>query len=136
MTSCLAAAEGLLRHDLNILGLDAGEDLITFVEIRSVLAIIGDERSESEISLDGEGEFIDGAFEDFHADAAGKGIVASGIAAMEADFFLSQGKKDVFGGAEFWLADMQFKTAFEAASQHAGVGGEDLCFNDICLADE
>jgi len=128
--------EGLLCHDLDIPGLDAGEDLIAFVEIRSVLAIIGDDRSEGEISLDGEGEFIDGTFEDFHADAAGEGIDAARGDAMEADFFLPQREEDISGGAEFWLADMQFKPAFEAASQHAGVGGENLCFNDICLADE
>ena len=91
------------------------------MEIRSVLAIIGDDRPEGEISLGGEGEFIDGAFEDFHTDSAGEGIEVFGVGAVEADFFLAEGEEDISGGVEFLLADLQFETAFEAASQRAGV---------------
>jgi hypothetical protein len=78
-----------LRDNLDIFGLDRCEDLISLMEACSGVAVIGKDRTELEISLNAEGNFIYGAFENFHRDVAGKGIDASGIDAVEADFFWS-----------------------------------------------
>ena len=78
-----------LRDNLDIFGLDRCEDLISLMEACSRVAVIGKDRTELEISLNGEGDFIHSAFEDFHGDLAGEGIHAAGIDAVEADFFWS-----------------------------------------------
>ena len=59
-----------LRNDVDILWLDTGEAPISFMEICSGSAVVGKNRTELEISLNGESEFIHGAFEDFHGDLA------------------------------------------------------------------
>ena len=74
---------------LDIFGLDRCEDLISLMEACSRVAVIGKDRTELEISLNGEGDFIHSAFEDFHGDLAGEGIHAAGIDTVEADFFWS-----------------------------------------------
>jgi hypothetical protein len=79
-----------LRDDVDILWLDTGEDLISFMEICSGVAVVGKDGTELEISLNAEGNFIHSAFENFHRDFAGEGIDASGIDAVEADFFWSE----------------------------------------------
>ena len=78
-----------LRDNLDIFGLDRCEDLISLMEACSRVAVIGKDRTELEISLNGEGDFIHSAFEDFHGDLAGEGIYASGIDAVQANFFWS-----------------------------------------------
>ena len=78
-----------LRDNLDIFGLDRCEDLISLMEACSRVAVIGKDRTDFEISLNGEGDFIHSAFEDFHGDLAGEGIHAAGIDTVEADFFWS-----------------------------------------------
>jgi hypothetical protein len=95
-----------LRNDVDVLWLDTGEDLISFMEICSSVAVVGKNRTELEISLNGEGEFIHGAFEDFHGDLAGEGIDASGIDAMKADFFWSQREEEFCRRMRFLSANI------------------------------
>jgi hypothetical protein len=75
---------------VDVLWLDTGEDRISFMEICSGVAVVGKDGTELEISLNAEGNFIYGAFENFHRDFAGEGIDASGIDPVEADFFWSE----------------------------------------------
>ena len=78
-----------LRDNLDIFGLDRCEDLISLMEACSRVAVIGKNRTELEISLNGEGDFIRSALEDFHGDLAGEGIHAAGIDAVQTNFFWS-----------------------------------------------
>ena len=56
----------------------------------SGVAVIGKDRTELEISLNAESNFIYSAFENFHGDLARERIDAAGIDAVEADFFWSE----------------------------------------------
>jgi hypothetical protein len=77
---------------MDILWLDTGEDLISFVEICSGVAVVGENRPKLEIALNGESEFIHGALENFHRDPGWEGIDAQWIGAMDTDFFGSEGE--------------------------------------------
>jgi hypothetical protein len=96
----------LLRDDVDILWLDTGEDLISFMEVCAGFAVVGKKRTELEISLNDQGEFVNGAFKNFHGDLAGKGIDTSGINSMEADFFWSQRKEQFCRRMSFLSADI------------------------------
>ena len=88
---CPRQAESL-RDDMDILWLDTGKDLISFMEICSGVAVVGENRPKLEIALNGESEFIHGALENFHRDPGGEGIDAQWIGAMDTDFFGSEGE--------------------------------------------
>ena len=60
------------------------------MEACSRVAVIGKDRTELEISLNAEGDFIHSAFENFHGDLAREGVDAARIDAVEADFFWSE----------------------------------------------
>ena len=95
-----------LRYRVNILWLNAGKDLIAFVEIHPNIAIVRENRPKLEIALNGESEFIHGALEDFHRDPGWEGIDAQWIGAMDTDFFRSEGEKNFSGGLRALLADL------------------------------
>ena len=125
-----------LRYGVDILWMDAGEDLIALVEVHAGIAIVRENRPKLEITWNGESEFVDSAFEDFHRNPGGEEIDGLRDGAREADFFGSEREEEFSRGMGMLLADLQFESAFETASQHAGVRAEDLRFDNICVADE
>jgi len=80
---------------VNIFGLNSGEDAFALVEVGLGLAVVGKDGAELEAALDGNGQIVHGAFEDFHLDGAGEGIASSGILAGESDFFRPEGEEDL-----------------------------------------
>ena len=82
-----------LCDDMDILWLNTCEDLIAFMEVSTGGTVIGKDRSEFESASGDEGKFVHGTFEGFHRDSTGEAVRATGIGAVEADFFGTQREK-------------------------------------------
>jgi hypothetical protein len=122
--------------DVNIFGLDPGEDALALVEIGFGLAVVGENGAESESALDGDREFVHGPFEDFHLDGAWEGVSSACIFTGEPDFFRTEGEEDLGMGGRFWGSDIELETALESAMKELALGAEDFGFDDVRLADE
>lgn len=96
---------GSVRDDVNVLGLNFGEDLVALVVVGFRLSMIGLQGAELQSARHIQREVVHRAFEDFHGDACREGIWTTGILAVEEDFFGAQGEEHFIADAGIEVAN-------------------------------